>query len=151
MESLFVLLGMAFGSVFAIGFIALVLNGVVKRLQRSTKDSLLISCVIAVFVAVLLSIYFQKRLDLVYLLASLVGGLCAFGILRRRFRREAEEDESGNELSKQIKPSLQSQDVDIAPPLSSFISEVTKCPACHAENPGRWKYCPDCGVLQKSK
>lgn len=47
--------------------------------------------------------------------------------------------------------SMQSQDIDAPQPQSSAASQVTKCPACYAENPGRLRYCPDCGALQKSR
>jgi hypothetical protein len=46
---------------------------------------------------------------------------------------------------------MTSPDANLHQPQSGSTLEVTKCPVCRAENPGRLKYCPDCGVLQKPR
>lgn len=97
-------LGSVVGGMIAIGFVALVIRGILGRLFHSAKDPLLVSCIIAVLIPIILPLFFGRPFDVESMVASILSGCFAFLILRRRFKREAEEaQEDAEEVVADVK------------------------------------------------
>ncbi len=84
-------LGTVVGGTIAIGFFALVIRSILSRLFRGAKDTLLVSCIIAVLIPIIIPLFFGRMFDVDSMMASILSGCFAFLILHRRFKREAQE------------------------------------------------------------